>query len=138
MNYKILYSKTNNFNNPQYTEGLYNIGNWRSRWERKRDLDRAKGFYINYINTKPTDKDYIFTSAYGYDTNLKSSFKIVPIGPAPRRRRRKYGNIIICKTKASKYNKKVCPVTVRKRPKGSIRRKLKVKHGVFRKAKQTP
>lgn len=138
MNYKVLYSKKKDFNNPSLTKYLKNIGNWRSRWQRKRELDKAKGFEIKRINTKPTDKDYIFINAYGYDRNMNSPFKIVPTTSAPRRRRRKYGNMIICKTKGSKYNKKVCPVTVRKRPKGSIRRKLKVKHGVFRKVKQTP
>ena len=79
MNYKIIYSNSSkNYNNPVGMRTLYNMGDWRSRWERKRDLDRPKGFFINRIFTKPTDKDYIFTHAYGYDNNIKMHFKIVP------------------------------------------------------------
>ena len=79
MNYKVIYSnQSNNFKNLSNYVTLYNMGDWRSRWERKRDLDRSKGFFINRIFTKPTDKDYIFTHAYGYDSNKKMYFKIVP------------------------------------------------------------
>ena len=79
MNYKIIYSQNGqSFNNSPLFTTLRNMGDWRSRWERKRDLDRSKGFFINRIFTKPTDKDYIFTHAYGYDNNKKMYFKIIP------------------------------------------------------------
>ena len=79
MNYDVLYSNNQKqFNNPIRKSQISNMGNWRSRWERKRDLDRSKGFYINRIYTKPTSKDYIFTQAYGYNANNKMYFKIVP------------------------------------------------------------
>lgn len=78
MNYSILFSKQKKFDKPNDIENINNMGNWRSRWERKRDLDKAKGFYINKIYTKPTDKDYIFTKAYGYDKHSNMFFKIVP------------------------------------------------------------
>ncbi len=89
MNYKIIYSKDKKqFNNSSQVKHIPNMGNWRSRWERKRDLDKKKGVYINKIYTKATDKDYIVTSAYGFDTKNNMFFKIVPnstaIKPTPQ------------------------------------------------------
>lgn len=47
MNYKILYSRNKkNFSNPVSSTHYYNMGDWRSRWDRKRDLDKQKGVYI--------------------------------------------------------------------------------------------
>ena len=44
-----------------------NMGNWRSRWERKRDIDRRdpRKDHITNIFTRPTDKDYIVTKVHG-------------------------------------------------------------------------
>ena len=85
MNYDVLYSKNKKqFNKPVRIGNIPNMGNWRSRWERKRDLDKSNGFYINKIYTKPTDKDYIFTKAFGYNNNNKMFFKIVPSTDIPK------------------------------------------------------
>lgn len=93
MNYDVLYSNNKRqFNNPISKHKITNMGNWRSRWERKRDLDRAKGFYINRIYTKPTNKDYIFTQAYGYDNNYKLFFKIIPSASIPKPKNSTWNN----------------------------------------------
>lgn len=85
MNYDVLYSNNQKqFNNPVIRGKITNMGNWRSRWERKRDLDKSKGFYINRICTKPTDKDYIVTSVYGFNKKNNMFFKIVPSASLPK------------------------------------------------------
>ena len=106
MNYKVLYSRNRNFKNSTDSVDLYNIGNWRSRWERKRDLDKKKGFYINQIITKATPKDYIMTEAYGYDDNRKMYFKIVPDSTADKPKKQSAGGRRICGDfNSSRYGK---------------------------------
>ena len=123
MNYKIIYSKKqNDFNKSKNREFLKNIGNWRSRWERKAELDKKKGFYIDEINTRPTDKDYIFVDAYGYDANKKLYFKIVPADVATKEQRFKKRTAVKCTTVKSKHYGKKCPAQPKKsKLKGKLR-----------------
>lgn len=112
MNYDVLFSNNKKqFNNSSRQGKILNMGNWRSRWERKRDLDRANGFYINKIYTKPTDKDYIFTKAYGYDKNSNMYFKIVPSATV-KKPKNEFGSNNSAKwcndTKSKRYGKYCC------------------------------
>ena len=91
MDYKVLYSNKKQFNKPVRIGSITNMGNWRSRWERKRDLDKSKGVFINKIYTKPTNKDYIFTRAYGYNKNNNLFFKIVPSPITPKPKNNNWG-----------------------------------------------
>ena len=68
------------------------MGNWRSRWERKRDLDRLdpKKDHITRIFTKPTPKDYIVTEVHGVSPD-NLYFKAVPMKSAPKPKKKNKG-----------------------------------------------
>ena len=111
MNYDVLYSNNKKqFNRPIRRRELFNMGNWRSRWERKRELDKNKGFYINKIYTRPTDKDYIFTKAYGYDSKSNMYFKIIPSTalPKPKNTSGRFNSAKFCNDRASNRYGKYC------------------------------
>ncbi len=136
MNYKVLYSNNNKqFKDPVRRDDIENMGNWRSRWERKRELDKKNGVFINKIYTRPTDKDYIFTKAYGYDNNYKLFFKIVPAEDLQKPKLKdnnscnsskvkatKKGSKYICNDPNSKWFNKVCKQSSKK-----VKKQLKTK-----------
>lgn len=74
MKYKIEY-----FNNGEFVKSrtLNNIAPHRSRWQRKKVLDKKNGFYIDRIQTKATDKDYLVKIVKGH-TKKYDKFIITP------------------------------------------------------------
>ena len=61
------------FNTPDYKGAPHRVstingyGNWRSRWEREKELNRSKNTVkdqILYIDTKPSPHDYIVTQVH--------------------------------------------------------------------------
>lgn len=70
------------------------MGNWRSRWERKRDLDRLDPTkdQIDKIYTRPTKKDYIVTKVLGRSPVDGLYFKAVPMKEEPILRSRSKSN----------------------------------------------
>lgn len=73
------------------------IGAWRSRWERKRDLDRRDPHKdrITRIFTRGTDKDYIVTEVHGVSPD-NLYFKAVPIQAAsPPKEKKKRGHDLV-------------------------------------------
>lgn len=66
------------------------MGDWRSRWERKRDLDRLdpNKDHITRIFTRPTPKDYIVTEVHGISPD-NLYFKAVPMKPDPKPKKKK-------------------------------------------------
>ena len=81
------------------------MGNWRSRWERKRDLDGKdpRKDHITKIFTKGTGKDYIVTRVHGVSPD-NLFFKAVPMKEEPILRSRSKSN----KGVASVRNYKQC------------------------------
>lgn len=68
MDFQFSYYKSAKYRGKPVREGLKrNIGGWRSRWERKRDLDRKdpKKDHITKICTRGTDRDYMVTCVHG-------------------------------------------------------------------------
>lgn len=92
------------------------MGDWRSRWERKRDLDRLdpKKDHITRIFTRPTPKDYIVTKVYGVSPD-HLYFKAVPMKPDPKPKKKKAKVDLVAVRKADRC--KTCKNYVRTVPK---------------------
>ena len=93
---------------------IENMGNWRSRWERKRDLAKGnKGQdQITKIKTRATDKDYIVTEVLGYTPN-NLYFRIVPDPTKPVRLKKQGRSKTLVEPKKLKQCKGNCNNFVR-------------------------
>ena len=62
-------------------EDSFNMGGWRSRWERYRDINNEKSNAdkIYLICTRPSPKDYLIKAVYGRTADKKFRFKITPV-----------------------------------------------------------
>jgi len=71
---------------------MYEMGDWRSRWERKRDLERSdpNKDHITRIFTRGTPKDYIVTEVHGVSPD-NLYFKAVPVKPDPKPKKKTKG-----------------------------------------------
>ena len=76
-------------------DNMKNMGNWRSRWERKRDLDRSdpNKDHITRIFTKGTPKDYIVTKVHGVSPD-NLYFKAVPIKSDKKPKKKRGADIV--------------------------------------------
>lgn len=84
---------------PCNIKSMGRMGNWRSRWERYRDINNKKrgADKITKIKTKATRKDYIVTEVYGHTADKKLKFKITPVKEAPKYPRFQKKNKDYCK-----------------------------------------
>ena len=107
---KAYYSNSYYRGKPVKTSPISKMGNWRSRWERYRDINNKKrgADVITKINTKATRKDYIVTSVYGHTADKKLKFKITPIKEKIKQSFSKNKKNDYCKAKGCK-----CPSCIR-------------------------
>lgn len=106
MDFKFFYFRTRERKGKPVREATrYNIGDWRSRWERKRDLEKndPNKDTITKINTRGTDKDYIVTSVYGTSPD-GLYFKGVPVKP-DKKGKKKQGRHDLVAVRDAKYCK---------------------------------
>ena len=100
MTFKFLYFKSKKKEGkPVKTSELTGMGNWRSRWERKRDLDNKSPNknHIDRICTRGTDKDYVVTSVHGRSPD-NLYFKAFPIStPNPAKPKKKGYDVVAVK-----------------------------------------
>ena len=96
MTFKVTYHRDKKRRGKPVREGfLRKMGDWRSRWERKRDIDRRdpRKDQIKRIFSQPTDKDYIVKRVYGVSPD-NLYFKAVPVpDPSPPKGRRNFDKV---------------------------------------------